>query len=254
MTMHKILFLLVFILSAKTAIAAAPQTEDPVSFTVLAETQLVLPLTEITRKYSLQRGITMLTAFEDSPSQAQKLLEGESGDVIITSYPAVAADLKQRGMIDVYSLATIASDKLVLAAKQNDERDDRRELLNALEHQAVLLADPKRYVEGLYGQQTLQYLYYDKPLPVPPTFYYSRNAMYEAIRNGNGIGILLDSEAHHIKGIDLMVPLAESSYPPITYQSLIVAGENMPIARDFTEYLRGNEAQEIFQHYGFTQP
>lgn len=231
-----------------------PTADGPASFTVLAEPQLALPMTEITRIYSLRRGISMLTAFEDSATQAQKLLEGESGDVLITSYPAVIADLRQRGIVDVYSQTTVTADSLVLAARQNSNRDDRRELLNALETQPVLLANPERYIEGLYGRQTLQYLYYNKAIPVPPIEYSSRSAMYDAIRTGDGIGVLLQSEATHLTGVDLMVPLAESSHPSITYQAMVVAGDSMPTARDFTEFLRSSEAQLIFSRYGFKRP
>lgn len=239
---------------APSIITKTPAADGPVTFTVLAETQLSLPLTEITRLYSLRTGVSMLAAFEDSTTQFWRLIDGESGDVLITSYPAIVSDLKQRGMIDIYSQAAIATDKLVLAAKQNDARDDRRELLNALEKQPVLLADPERYVEGLHGRQTLQYLYYDKPLPMSPVVYTSRNSMYNAISNGNGIAVLLQSESTHLKGVDLVVPLVSSSYPPISYQSLVVAGENMPVARDFVKFLHSDEAQEIFRKYGFSQP
>lgn len=239
---------------ATFALAQDAQNADPASFTVLAETQLALPLTEITRLYSLRKGVTMLTAFEDSPTQAEKLLEGEAGDVLITSYPAVINDLRQRGMADVYSLSIVTADKLVLAAQKNDQRDDRRELLAALETQPVLLANPDRYIEGLYGRDTLKYLFYERPLPVPPSVYNSRSTMYTAIAGGDGIGLMLQSEARHVEGIDLTVPLAESSYPPIVYQALVIAGENMPLGRDFAEFLRGSEAQTIFARYGFTRP
>jgi len=232
----------------------ALQGGDPGSFTVLAEPQLALPMAEISRLYSLRKGVTMLTAFDDSVTQAAKLLEGETGDVLITSYPGVVTDLRQRGMADVYSFTHVTTDKLVLAAKKNSTRDDRRELLAALDAQPVLLANPQRYIEGLYGQQTLQYLFYDRPMPLPPSIYLSRNAMYQAIEQGDGIGVVLQSEAQHIEGINLTVPLADSSYPPIVYQALVIAGDSVPVARDFVQFLRGTEAQDIFVRYGFTRP
>lgn len=245
---------------ASAVIAASPLSSqkstkpDPASFTVLAEPQLVLPMTEITRLYSLRHGVSILTAFDDSVEQEMKLLDGEQGDVLITSYPAVITDLRQRGMIDVYSQASVTADKLVLAAAKKEGRSNHNEVLTALATQPLLLANSGRYIEGLYGRTMTQYLYYGKPLPMEPKEYTLRGMLYDAINKENGIGILLQSEAQLIDGIDLIIPLADSSYPPVIYQAFAVAGENMPVARSFIQFLRSAEAQQIFMRYGFTQP
>lgn len=247
-----LLALLVAAFPAAAQDAAAP-ADNLATFTVLAEPQLALPMTEITRLYSLQRGVSMLSAFDDSVTQAQRLLEGESGDVLITSYPPVITDLRQRGIVDVYSQTTVTGDALVLAAPESPSQPDDGGLMAALDALPVLLADPKRHVEGLYGHEAMPYLYYNRAMPHLPVEYASRGAMYDAIRAGTGIGVLLQSEAKTQDGLRL-APLADAGYPQITYQALVVAGENMPMARDFTEFLRSSEAQRIFTRYGFTRP
>lgn len=231
---------------------AAPTQEDPVAITVLAEQQLAVPMTEITRLYSRLRHVTILTAFDDSATQFQKLLEGESGDVIITSFPAISAELKQRGMIDVYSQTNIASDKLLLATLRQDNIGNRRQLIDALRGQPVLLVSPQSYIEGLYGQQTLRYLFYGEPSPYAPIMLGNRAALYQAIDGGNGIGIILASQKAQLKEDILAVPVADGSYPAIMYHGMGIAGENMPIARDFLTFLRSDEAQAIFSRYGFS--
>lgn len=225
---------------------------DPVAFTVLAEPQLALPLTEISRLYSLQRRVSLLAAFEDSRTLFDKLLEGESGDVFITSMPSIITELRQRGMTDVYSQSTVASDALVMATRKGDTVKNRRELLASLQHSPLLLANPDRYVEGLYGEETLRYLFYDTPNPLPPRRFHSRGALYSALRSGDGVAILLRSEASQMEMIDLTVPIADTSYPPILYQGLAIAGENMALARDFLAFLKTSEAQAIFERHGFS--
>lgn len=235
---------------AQTPLPPLPLGEDPVAFTVLAEPQLALPLTEITRLYSLHRRVSLLTAFEDSRTQFNKLLEGESGDVIVTSLPTVSTELKQRGMIDVYSQASIATDALVLATA-NQEVKNRRQLIDSLRHVPVLLANGDRYVEGIYGSETLRYLFYDNPAPELPRRFNSRDGLYDALRAQEGVAILLQSEAQRLDGISLTVPLADTSYPPVVYHGMAIAGENMQLARDFIEFLKTSEAQAIFARYGF---
>lgn len=230
-----------------------PASQDLMSLTVLAEPQLALPMTEITRLYSLRQRINLLTAFDDSAAQAEKLLEGESGDVLLTSYSPVLTDLKQRGMADVYSQVTITSDRLLLAARKSDALNDRRKLIDTLQSRALLLPNPDRYIEGLHGGETLRYLYYNTPSPPKPVIFASRNGLYQALISGTGIGIILQSEAHRHPEIDLTVPLADSSHP-VLYHAVAIAGENMPLARDFISYLRSPEAQQIFARHGFTQP
>jgi molybdate transport system substrate-binding protein len=235
------------LLSAQTA----PAQEDPVAITVLAEQQLAAPMTEITRLYSRIRRVTILTAFEDSATQFQKLLEGESGDVIITSFPAISTELKQRGMIDVYSQTNIATDKLLLATLRKDNITNRRQLIDALRNQPVVLLNSQGYIEGLYGQQTLRYLFYGEPSPYAPVVLNSRSALYQAIDRGEGIGIILSSQKAQLNEDMLAVPVADGSYPAIVYHGMGIAGENMPIARDFLTFLRSDEAQAIFSRYGF---
>jgi molybdate transport system substrate-binding protein len=227
---------------------------DPQSFTVLAEPQLMLPMTEITRIYSLRNNVSMLTAFDDSVEQEMKLLDGEPGDVLITSYPVVITDLRQRGLIDVYSQANVAADKLVLAAVKSENRDTRSELMIALSKQPLLLANSTRYIEGLYGLDIAPYMYYGQPSNIEPVEYNMRSTLYEMVSSNQGIGLLLESEAKRIEEIDLIVPVNQSNYPPIMYQAFAVAGENMPIARAFIEFLGTQEAQNIFQRHGFNQP
>lgn len=242
--------LLALPVQAQSPLPAVSLSEDPIAFTVLAEPQLALPLTEITRLYSLQRRVSLLTAFEDSRTQFNKLLEGESGDVIVTSLPTVSAELKQRGMIDVYSQASIATDALVLATAREDVKN-RRQLINSLRREPILLANSNRYVEGIYGSETLRYLFYDSPAPLPPQYFNSRDGLYSALRGKEGVAIILQSEARRLDGISLTVPLADTSYPPVVYHAMAIAGENMQLARDFIEFLKTSEAQAIFARYGF---
>lgn len=230
-----------------------PASQDLMSLTVLAEPQLALPMTEITRLYSLRQRINLLTAFDDSTAQAEKLLEGESGDVLLTSYSPVLTELKQRGMADVYSQVTVTSDQLLLAARKSDELNDRRKLIDTLQSRALLLPNPNRYIEGLYGKETLPYLYYNTPAPPQPIIFPNRSGLYEALIEGTGIGLILQSESRRHPQIDLTVPLADANHP-VLYHAVAIAGENMPLARDFISYLRSPEAQQIFARHGFTQP
>lgn len=233
--------------------ATLPPSQDLMSLTVLAEPQLALPMTEITRLYSLRQRINLLTSFDDSTEHAQKLLEGESGDVLLTSYNPVLTDLKQRGMADVYSQVTITSDQLLLAAHKSDTLDDRRELIDAMQTRPLLLPNSERYIEGLFGSQMLPYLYYNNPNPPKPVFFSSRNGLYQALASGTGIGLLLQSESRRHPEINLTVPLADASHP-VLYYAVAIAGENMPLARDFISYLRSPEAQQIFARHGFAKP
>ena len=249
--------LLTCIASAAMATPAPSQKSnrpDPVSFTVLAEPQLILPMTEITRIYALHRNVNMLTAFDDSVEQEMKLLDGEQGDVLITSYPAVITDLRQRGLIDVYSQASVAADTLVLAATSKEGRRNRGDLLTALTTQPLLLANSRRYIEGLYGHTIARQLYDGESLLLEPKEYTLRNMLYDAVSKNDGIGILLQSEAKKLEGVDLIIPLNDAKHPPVVYQAFAVAGENMPVARNFIEFLRSSEAQRIFMRHGFSQP
>lgn len=236
------------------AFTTQAETQELSSFTVLAEPTLTLPLSEITRVYSVRKRLSILTEFANSKSHAFKIQEGESGDVLITSMPDTIYELKQRGLIDVFTQSTVATNRLMLVSKPGEDTGSKIAIIKSLEKRPVLLASPDNYIEGVYGRLTFNYLFSRQLPPTDPHVYTNSQALYDAIRHGEGVGIVLETEALRTEGLECTIPLADNSYPPIVYQAVVIAGESMPQARDFLTFLKSEEAQEIFANYGFRQP
>lgn len=231
--------------------AAQAEVRQFDSLIVLAEPSLALPLAEITRAYSVHKQVTLLTTFADSRSHAEQLQEGE-GDVLLTSLPSITQELRQMGLVDVYSQTMIAGNALVLAAAEHAPVNVTP-LLQLLAGRPVLVADPQRFTEGYYGTDAYTHLNAAGDLPASETEA-SLDTLYSRIEEGAGWGIMLGTEARLQPWIGSTIPLSGETYDPIFYQAMVIAGDKMELSRDFVKYLKSENAQAIFKRYGFSQP
>lgn len=233
---------------------AQAQDSGSLSLTIRTEGALTLPMAEILRDYSSREQVTLLIMFGDGPSHVQRLLEGDDGDVIITAMPTVINDIKQRGLMDIYTPTIVASNSLVLAGKAGFNASKQTVLDRLNRGSALLLADPERYIEGEAGRTAAAALDHGQAGPLPVEIMPNSSAQIEALQTRVALGIVLNTEALQNPELNIQLPLEQESYPPIRYQAAVIAGEHMPAARKFVEYLKGDIARKIFARYGFTAP
>lgn len=89
--------------------SAAPESREIESITVLAESGLSIPMSQISSLFSQNHPISVSSNFGDTQLQKKKIEDGESSDVFITSQPDLIDQLKTKGLVDVYSIGKIVS-------------------------------------------------------------------------------------------------------------------------------------------------
>ena len=239
--------LLAMLVSVALFHAARAEVSQLDSLTVLAEPSLALPLSEITRAYSMHKQVTLLTTFADSKAHAAQLQEGD-GDVLLTSQPVMVQDLRRMGVVDVYSQTTIAGNELVLAAAEHAPVNVTP-LPQLLAGRPILIADPAIYSEGYYSQDALPHLLEGAMTEVEP----SLESLYQRMQDGAGWGLMFSTETRFHPWIQSVLPLSGEEYEPVLYQAMVIAGDRMELSRDFVKYLKSEPAQNIFKRYGFKQ-
>lgn len=98
-------------LPLNTALAIERGEVDTIS--VQAEMDLDIPLAQISSRFTRaqpedRKPISVYNNFGNSAAQKKKIEDGESADVFITSEQQLVQDLKNKGMVDVYSISPIA--------------------------------------------------------------------------------------------------------------------------------------------------
>ena len=78
-----------------------------------------------------------------------------------------------------------------------------------------------------------------------------RGALALEERGEAPLGIVYATDAAISKKVNVIADFPQEAYPPVAYPAAIVAGRDSPAARRFVEFLKGPEARQVFQRYGF---
>jgi len=92
-------------------LAAAADNREIGSVTVLADSRLTVPISELATLFTHEDFVTITSIFGESIAQKKKIEDGEAADLFITADGSLIQQLKLKGMVDVYSIGRIASEK-----------------------------------------------------------------------------------------------------------------------------------------------
>jgi ABC-type molybdate transport system substrate-binding protein len=105
----RVLLSLFLLANASSAVAADAQEMN--SITVLADSRLGVVLSELASSFTQDNMISVSNTFGVSSEQEKKIEDGESADLFITADPVLVQQLKIKGMVDVYSIGRVASQR-----------------------------------------------------------------------------------------------------------------------------------------------
>jgi molybdate transport system substrate-binding protein len=228
---------------------------------LLASSSLTLPMTELIRSYTRSHGITISASFDGTAEQIHKITMGDPADLIISAHPFWINELKQQGLIDVYSITQLLSNHLVLAAAKDfhinlpkTASTTPEKILQSLNKRTnLVIGHPESTALGRYTRTLLESM--DPPLwPVVDTTSvktFSAQAAQYLVANGAAPGILFYSDVFNHDGLVLLADFKTDKYPALNIQAAVVAGEHMEEARAFLDFLKTPHAKHVFQRYGF---
>lgn len=264
-SLYNLCICIIVSISLLIPLPAKAVTHDLPQVTILAASSISEPLTELTRIYSKKQNIIVTASFDGTAEQARKIEQGEQADIFISSHPFWMSVLKQKGLIDVYSLTNLVRNKLALTISIKSS-------LNALPIPGAGLISKLNYLNsrtimvmgdfddsalGLYTKQTIQNIdsrehtklwekLHNKIIPSPS----AKNTLY-LIAHGETAGITYYSDTYNNKEVNVLHVIDNSLHDPIIYQAAVVAGENMTLARDFLIFLQSEQAKQIYKKHGF---
>lgn len=242
---------------------------DLPQITVLASASLTKPLTEIARIYSRENNVTVTVSFDEVSEQARKIDEGVAADIFISSHPSWITSVKQKGLIDVNSITNLVKNKLALVASANSrinkhipqEGDVESKIIHLSIRTIMVIANPETTTLGLYTKQALQKIGEQGGTNIWAKIEKNELNIINAVSSENTLSMILDgdtagivfySDAENNKELHILSVLDESLYEPIIYQGAVVAGKSMTNARSFLDYLKTQNARNIFRKHGLS--
>ena len=237
----------------------AAQRKDLPSVTVLADTSLTLPITQIARNYARQAQVSVSTSFASAKQQSQRIQEGVEANIFISAKPILIRELTNKGLVDVYSQTALARNQLALTTSTSNgvelRLSPRMPLANIPSSASgeffFILGDPEYVSQGTYALEAIRSLKLASQLEPYFLFLRDNTQMQEMLLKHNAYGIMYVSEAKRNKHVRVIDIFPENTHSPIIYEAVVVAGENMPEAREFMQYLSSPAAQKVFESFHF---
>ena len=248
------------ILAVLTTVSFASPVFAIDSVTLLADSTISMAMAQVARNYSRDNNVVVNASFATPTSQETQIKEGGAADILITPKLPWIEDLKTQGLVDIYSQATVARNRLALVGPVDSDlqipvtKDFKTApLINAMAgEQAFVVGNPQSLMEGVYGKEALRSLGVAEDLE-PYTLYIKESPqMFDMVVNQHAYGVFLNSSLIAKDGLRVIGLLPEESHHPIAYYAVVIAGENMDQARKFMEYLKSPATKRLLRENGYS--
>lgn len=248
-------FLLAAFLFFSSNVFAAPSR----NLTILSEPNMVMALTKIGRLYSQKSNVTVSINFNSSAELVSEVDYGEPADVFISAHYGWIESMHHKGLVDVYNIGYIARDDLVLTANKfhlkSAPKDLKKKGINLEEALRILdsegltvIIDNEGNSSGNLSLDIIKKFAFNN-IKICKRLSEDKTPFLTIVRNNpENYALMFASQA---RGVDELEILAKKNDENIFYQALVIAGDNMDVAREFLKFLKSKPAKKILRENGF---
>lgn len=231
--------------------AAANESKQITTINVLSVPETSLLISELARKYAANNKTNVLVNFDTVSNLITDIEEGLPADLIITPHDNWLKELKQKGLIDVNSTNALFTDKLVFISSNSTTKFPRFSVIENYPEYKLIINDMRGDSLSLYTKEVisrdptimkLSNLQLIKTTS-PVENLLSSNEKFFSI---NFYSSVFDNSKYKIIG-----DVEKESVQEIAYKASIIASENKLEAEKLLNFLKSQEALEIYKKYGF---
>lgn len=229
------------------------------NLTIFAEPNMVVALTKISRLYSQKSNVIVSVNFGYSSDLIHEVDSGEPADVFISAHSGWIETLRQKGLVDVYNIGYIAIDKLALVTSKSNPtlqaelvtgKISIEEILKILDqNKSTLILDSEGNSSGKFSNELVRSLALEN-LQLFNKLSEDKSPILNIVKsNSDQYALLLKSQVKNDRNLQILATKEDEN---IFYQALVIAGDNMEVAREFLKFLKTEAAKTIFKESGFT--
>lgn len=237
--------------SSSTASPAA-QTAN---LTVSAAASLKDAIEEIKPLYNKEKpNITLTYNFGSSGALQQQIEQGAGVDIFISAATKQIDALQQKNLLVDGTRKNLLQNQVVLIVPQNSTTVADFKDLTSPSIKKIALGEPKSVPAGQYAQQVLTSLNILDSIKSKAVYAKDVRQALNYVESGNAdAGIVYLSDAKSTPKVKIVVTASEKTHSPVVYPiAVIKSSKNVDAAKDFVQFLSGNEAKTVFEKQGFT--
>lgn len=231
--------------------SAAPST----TLTISAAASLKDAMEEIKPLYSQQKPNVGLTYNYGASGSLQRQIEqGAPVDIFISAATKQMDALQQKGLLLDGTRKNLLKNQVVLIEPEKATAiSDFKDLSNN-SVKKIALGEPKSVPAGQYAQQVLTSLKISDQVKSKVVYANDVRQVLNYVETGNAdAGIVYLSDAKSSNKVKIVATAPENSHSPVVYPSAVLkSSKNLDAAKDFVQFLFGNQAKSVFEKWGFT--
>jgi molybdate transport system substrate-binding protein len=235
---------------ADSAMAGAPEV------TVFAAASTTNALTDIGKLWEAQGGGKVIFSFASSSTLAKQIEQGAPAQVFLSADQRWMDYLEQRGLLQAGSRLDLLGNRLVLIAPTDSALQGKIAAgfpLGAWLGQGRLsVGDPDHVPAGLYTKEALSKLGVWGQVEDRLARAADVRAALALVERGEApLGVVYSTDAAVTAKVRVVDTFPEDSHAPVTYPAAQVAGQATEQSGEFFKFLRSDQAQAVWQKYGF---
>lgn len=196
--------------------------------------------------------ISFVVNYGSSGSLQQQIEQGAPCDLFISAGEKQMTALEEEGLLLDGTNKDLVKNSLVLVTS-NDSEISSIDSLNSDAVSKIALGEPSSVPAGKYADETLTSLAIKDSLNNKLVFAKDVKEVLAWTASGNAdAGFVYLSDALSSDGVKIVETISEEYHSPITYPVAIIKdSDDIDAAKAFEDFLFTDEAQEIFEKYGY---
>ena len=196
--------------------------------------------------------VSFVINYGSSGSLQQQIEQGAPCDLFISAGEKQMTALEEEGLLLDSTNKDLVKNSLVLVTS-NDSEISSIDSLNSDAVSKIALGEPSSVPAGKYADETLTSLAIKDSLSNKLVFAKDVKEVLAWTASGNAdAGFVYLSDALSSDGVKIVETISEEYHSPITYPVAIIKdSDDIDAAKAFEDFLFTDEAQEIFEKYGY---
>ena len=196
--------------------------------------------------------VSFVINYGSSGSLQQQIEQGAPCDLFISAGEKQMTALEEEGLLLDGTNKDLVKNSLVLVTS-NDSEISSIDSLNSDAVSKIALGEPSSVPAGKYADETLTSLAIKDSLNNKLVFANDVKEVLAWTASGNAdAGFVYLSDALSSDGVKIVETISEEYHSPITYPVAIIKdSDDIDAAKAFEDFLFTDEAQEIFEKYGY---
>ncbi|MEH2324954.1 MAG: molybdate ABC transporter substrate-binding protein [Nostoc sp.] len=234
--------------------STASPAAQTANLTISAAASLRDAMDEIKPLYSKEKpNVTLSYNFGSSGALQQQIEQGAGVDVFISAASKQIDALQKKGLLVDGTRKDLLKNQLVLIVPQNSTTVADFKDLTSSRIKKIALGEPKSVPAGQYAQQVLTSLKILDQIKSKAVYAKDVRQALNYVESGNAdAGIVYLSDAKSTPKVKIVATASEKTHSPIVYPITVLKNsKNVDAAKDFVQFLSGNEAKTVFEKQGF---